>query len=214
MRMKKLLAIFLSTVLLLSLAACGENITPTTDDPYDAPVTENTPKKTSLPFEVGALDVVSGEDEYALATWDDLKQNKNFQNGLSQLFVDVISDSETCREMISPNMLEAYENNEFLAEKFQERRDHFYRYDEAFFEEKELISLTFWSADTLFLEVVKLQTYVDADGTTQYHVILRVSNSTTLDNLIRENIVLEVDKDLGITPENLTVEIRDKRIGR
>ena len=214
--MKRTIAMILFLLTLIScFFACGENITPTEkEDDEVPPVTENTPKKTSLPFEVGALDVVSGEDDYALATWDELKQNENFQNRLSQLFIDVISDSETCREMISPTMLEAYENNELLSKESQKRRDHFYRYDEAFFEEKELISLTFWSGDNLSLEVVKLQTYVDADGTTRYHVILRVKSSTILENLIRENIVLEVDKDLGITLDNLTVEIRDKRIGR
>ena len=213
MKMKKLLAIFLSTVLLLSLAACGENITPTTDEPYDAPVTENTPKKTSLPFEVGTLEVASGEDVYMWATADELKENANYREDLSELFVDVIADREMCLEMLSPIMLEAYENNALLSPRLETRRECFYRYDEAFFEQKKLVSFTLWSTDILVLEVAHLQSYVDIDGSTKYHAVLNVkTNQMEFGRINRGNIVLEIEKNIDITPENLTVDLVDLRI--
>ena len=205
--MKKILSMLLAGLLLLSLFACGENITPTTDTPDDEPDVsveeeDKGPKEGQVEYELGTL---------ALLT------NEEFE-GKTNPIVMYIDTYEECRAITNDSLLsEIGAHYDDWPESYRKLYDYSTKkYTEAFFEEKQII-LVVWrewvgGGNPKFKVNDLVAVTVEGQSPT-YRLTVEFSDSgfgPDAEAMFTSVHTVEVEKSLGITPENLTVEVIDK----
>ena len=203
---KKILSILLAGLLLLSLFACGENITPTTDTPDDVPVAEEEPEKVIIETEMGTMPLYY--EDYELLERDAFKAQ--YATGITEPIVRVFTSQEEIKPLIHPTLWTVYPNKEGLLGSYVE-------YDDAFFETKKVVSITFYTLKRIELKVDYVYSQTDKDGVTTYHAKVVVRDSvwtvegSSFTSLYYGTVTIAVDKKLDITPENLTINLVDLR---
>ena len=200
MKMKNMLALLLSMVLLLSLAACGENITPTTDTPDDVPVAEEEPEKVIIETEMGTMPLYY--EDYELLERDAFKAQ--YATGITEPIVRVFTSQEEIKPLIAPYLWTVYPNKEGLLGSYVE-------YDDAFFETKKVVSITFYTVKRIKLKVDYVYSQTDKDGVTTYHAKVVVRYTDMSGEGSGETVSIAIDKNIDITPENLTINLVDLR---
>ena len=200
MKMKNMLALLLSMVLLLSLAACGENITPTTDTPDDVPVAEEEPEKVIIETEMGTMPLYY--EDYELLERDAFKAQ--YATGITEPIVRVFTSQEEIKPLIHPTLWTVYPNRDSLLGSYVE-------YDDAFFETKKVVSITFYTVKRIKLKVDYVYSQTDKDGVTTYHAKVVVRYTDMSGEGSGETVSIAIDKNIDITPENLTINLVDLR---
>ena len=214
MKIKKLLAIFLSAMLLLSLFACGENITPKEDEKEPPATPEDAPKEDdTIPFSYGRLPIIT--DEIA-AVWE--MNVIDFENEYGDeilKFVNVYQAKGEYYPHLLPWFVDTLENNNPKTEEETYMVECVNRYNEAFFEEKQLLTITLVSITSYGYSVhaEKITPVIDESGNTTYHVQLRLKYNTFGADAMgvgASTVSIELDKSLNISRENVVVEILNK----
>ncbi len=205
--MKKILCMFLSAVILLSLVACGEDITPNESEKEEPDVTveeeEKKPQECQVEYELGTL---------ALLT------NEEFE-GKTNPIVMYIDTYEECRAITNDSLLSEIEAHyDDCSESYRKLYDYSTKkYTDAFFEEKQII-LVVWhewmgGGNPKFI-VTDLVAVTAENQSSTYRLTVEFSDSgfgSDAESMFTSIHTVEVEKSLGITPENLTVELIDKR---
>ncbi len=209
--MKKLLAIILSAVMLLSLAACAEDVT-TKENKKEPPATqEDAPKEDdSIPFAYGQLPIIT--DEIAAMWGMNVVDFENEYGDEVLKFVNVYQAKEEYYPHLLPWFVDTLEKNNPRTEEETYMVECVNRYNKAFFEEKQLLTVTLVSITSYGYTVhaKKITPITDENGDVTYHVQLRLKhNEFGADGMgVGANTVsIELDKSVHITPENLTIEL-------
>lgn len=208
--MKKTLAIILSIMLLLSLIACGKTEVPKEDDKLGISVDDKKPDDSSLPFESGILPTHAGAfyEDLTLENYDERK------NEIPDAIVTVLETTEQCNELIHPEYFTYVENGKIDAVvNGQIMADTVNKYTDAFLAEKQVIAVTCIRVNNAYAFLRAEELVLNEDGTYSLNVAMVQAIDSTIDGtleVLSYTITIEVDKSLGITPENLTVEVIDK----
>ena len=227
--MKKILSILLAGLLLLSLIACGaEDITPPKNDEPDLPAEDQTsednenpedseqpkddetPEDNGIPFESGILPTLVSAF-YDDLTYFNFKQKKDEIPDPIVNFVDTVAEFERLVDMETMESLQellpehrtpmAQEACE-LTEKVQSTED--------FFETKQLITVTHLQTGVSGDYLVAEKLIKEEDGSYRLLVSNGCKITSADDGLFIDMVGVIVEKSLGITPENLTVELVDR----
>ena len=215
MKLKRILAILLSAVLLLSLVACGvEDIAPKADDKSDVPVDEKEPKDEDIPFDSGVL--ATSVDAFCEGlTLDNYRERKD---EIPETFVTFLETKEQYEALLDTETVEMIQ-----AQKPEDRIpfakqacETMERYTDAFLAEKQVIAIT-CVEPCIGGDCFVVKEFVQKeDGTYHLQVALQweTSDATSvgLSFLVAHTLTIEVDRSLDITPENLTVGLWDSRI--
>lgn len=217
MKMKKIIAMLLSVVILLSFVACGaEVIVPKEDDQPDDPdlYPSDNPPADDIPFESGVL--ATSVDAFCEGLILDNYWER--RDEIPETFVTFLETKEQYEAMLDTETVEMIqaqkpEDRIPLAQQACETMD---RYTDAFLAEKQVIAITYIErciGGDCFMVKELIQ---NEDGTYHLQVALQweTSDSTSSGQsyLFAHTITIEVDRSLGITPENLTVGVWDFRI--
>ncbi len=204
--MKKLLAILLSMVLLLSLAACGKTEVPKEDDKLGTSVDDKKPDDSSIPFESGILPTHVGAfyDDVTLENYDERKDE------IPDVIVTFLETSEQCNVLLDAETVELIQaqSPEDRTPLAQQAVETLNKYTDVFWAGTQVIAITRvkFIDDGSHLEVKEL--IQNEDG--KYHLVvgLKYDDVATGSRLLHtDTLTVEIDKSLGITSENLTVEL-------
>ena len=209
--MKKRTALLLIAVVCITLICVGcatENITqkePTNDKP-DIPVEDdNVPQTEKIKFESGILPTYVG------AFYDDLTY-ENYPERKADIpdpLVTFVQTSEECNALIEPTFFEQIE--EFGIDFFPATTQKMYattqKYTDSFFADKQIIVITHFQTGVLGDYLVAKELVREETGRYCLVVELKQGGGGDADGLFIDTISVEVDRSLGITAENLTVEL-------
>ena len=214
--MRKIFALLLALVMLLLLIACGKTEVPKENDNVNTSVNDKkpedteTPKDNSIPFSCGRLPIIT--DEIA-AVWE--MNVIDFENEYGDeilKFVNVYQAKGEYYPHLLPWFVDTLENNNPKTEEETYMVECVNRYNEAFFEEKQLLTITLVSITSYGYTVhaEKITPVIDESGNTTYHIQLRLKYNTFGADAMgvgASTVSIELDKSLHITPENLTIEL-------
>lgn len=209
--MKKIFTVVLLAGVLLFLFACAEDITQKEDEKEPPATQEDAPKEDdTIPFAYGRLPIIT--DEIA-AVWE--MNVIDFENEYGDeilKFVNVYQAKEEYYPHLLPWFVDTLEKNNPGTEEETYMVECVNRYNEAFFEEKQLLTVTLVSITSYGYTVhaEKITPITDENGDVTYHVQLRIKHNefgADATGVGASTVSIELDKTFHITPENLTIEL-------
>ena len=208
--MKKILCMFLSALLLLSLFACGaEDTEPKDNNTPDIPVDDETKddeqsEDDSIPFDSGFLATWVG-GFYPDITSEEVYMER--KDEISHQFVTVLETYDQCIAPIVPDYWHDAEDGKLDMDWAQKTHDTISRYTDVYLAEKQVIAVTRIEFTAAVLHPVVKELTQNEDGT--YRLVVAMDYNFSMSSEVTavcNTITIEVDKSLGITPQNLTVE--------
>ena len=133
--------------------------------------------------------------------------NAQYTTGITEPIVRVFTSQEEITPLIAPDLWTVYPSDDSLFGSYAE-------YDDAFFETKKVVSITFYTANRIELKADYVYSLTDKDGVITYHAKVVVRDSVMTgegSSLSYGTVTIAVDKKLDITPENLTINLVDLR---
>ncbi len=212
--MKRIIAIILFLLTLVGcLFACGENITPTTDKPDDVPATEE-PEKVIIETKIGKKTMNLTIDD-AFCEMKRPEFVSLYPTRVAEPVFRVFASKEELKSAFNPDpfLWETWPDgdNEAVFGSYNE-------YDEAFFETKKVVAITLITDDSIEMTIDYVYSQTNKDGMTTYcaKVIVRDVTFGAEPDMSEApprgtSVTFAVDKNIDITPENLTIDLVDLR---
>ena len=210
--MKKTIVLLLALLMLAALAACGKTEAPKEDNKLGTSVDDKKPEDNetsednSVSFESGRLPTMA-DSFYEDLTYDNYSER---MDEIQHLIVNVVETREQCEALIHPKyyeFLEEINDVESLQGKTETMYDTINKYTADFLSEKQVIAITYIGRHSCGDEPVVKELIRNEDGT--YSVVIAMDYYFTFTDITEVpcfTVTIEVDRTLGITPENLTVE--------
>ena len=203
-----LLLMVIMCVASLCMGCATENITPkepANDAPDISVADENVPQTERIKFENGILPTHVG------AFYDDLTY-ENYPERKADIpdpLVTFVQTSEECNALIDPTFLDQIE--EFGIDFFPSTTQKMYattqKYTDSFFADKQIIVITHFQTAVSGDYLVAKELVREENERYRLVVELKQGGGGDADGLFIDTISVEVNRSLGITVENLTVEL-------
>ena len=206
--MKKILSMLLAGLLLLSLAACAENIASkeSIQDKPDVSVKDKTPKETPIPFERGAIRLEIQDD------WVPKEVTVTSDKYLADVYINQFFTEQACRSAVSEGTVSFYtQYGESISGPSKEEYDGYCKYVDDFFLEKQLLTVSVYAYELYEIASMELFSIENDNDETEYHLNVQIEKykgfmSEPDDEPRYATVTLEIDKNIHIQPEDLIVE--------